>query len=400
MIEDWVSGVVSVLLGDGASWSTIIVEGEPVDAAGSEATTLVIGAMTSGVGHMFGAAGVQTPENNLDNLHSSREEDGTLEAVDPQDLLGCDPLALVDGFTHVEDNTGLLETRFDEEALFVIVFPEDVTRSVNLTLLSLFVEVTATNELLKLGQSDSFTRCTTLHEICKPKRLTQCISATVNTAKPLSRRSANYAPSLWSFEHIQSLSSKYTGKNCVARADSLKKIVKTMIHEVGNPSSALELVDDLQRLGMRKINPVLSEIIPDVAIRAIETQLSSPKEIMCHFCDLTPSGWRVIDHAISGKLRDKSVKESWELAEDVALYDNESWNYPRDLAKPIKAISLPQDVASTFDRHFVELENFAKPIKAISLPQDVTSTSDRHFVELENKVQCLLEAHITPKLSV
>nr|GEV62322.1 SGNH hydrolase-type esterase domain-containing protein [Tanacetum cinerariifolium] len=37
---------------------------------------------------MLGAAGVQIPENNLDNLHSSREEDGTSETVDPQDLLG------------------------------------------------------------------------------------------------------------------------------------------------------------------------------------------------------------------------------------------------------------------------------------------------------------------------
>nr|GFC31995.1 hypothetical protein [Tanacetum cinerariifolium] len=34
------------------------------------------------------AAGVQIPKNNLDNLHSSIEEDGTLETVDPQDLLG------------------------------------------------------------------------------------------------------------------------------------------------------------------------------------------------------------------------------------------------------------------------------------------------------------------------
>ncbi|GKB19127.1 hypothetical protein Tco_0853050, partial [Tanacetum coccineum] len=36
-------------------------------------------------GHMLGAAGVQIPEDNLDDLHSSREEDGTLETMDPQD---------------------------------------------------------------------------------------------------------------------------------------------------------------------------------------------------------------------------------------------------------------------------------------------------------------------------
>ncbi|GJU67121.1 hypothetical protein Tco_1253380 [Tanacetum coccineum] len=45
-----------------------------------------------------------------------------------------------------------------------------------------------------------------------------------------------------------------------------------------------------------------------------------------------------------GKLRDKNAKESWALLEDLSLYDNESWNDPRDFTKPLKAISLPQDV--------------------------------------------------------
>ncbi|GJX03084.1 hypothetical protein Tco_0189000 [Tanacetum coccineum] len=82
---------------------------------------------------MLGAAGVQIPEDNLDDLHSLRKEDGTSKIMDPQDLLGCDLLALVDGFTPVEDNIG----------------------SVNLTLLSLFFGITATNfpsVLLILGQ--------------------------------------------------------------------------------------------------------------------------------------------------------------------------------------------------------------------------------------------------------
>nr|GEZ45865.1 hypothetical protein [Tanacetum cinerariifolium] len=93
-------------------------------------------------GHVLGAAGVQIPENNLDNLQSSTKEDGTLETMDPQDLLGLggllsramgflrgtsvvvvilvkghafptivnvlpvgyDPLTLVDKFNPVEDN--------------------------------------------------------------------------------------------------------------------------------------------------------------------------------------------------------------------------------------------------------------------------------------------------------
>nr|WCC60118.1 terpene synthase [Pityopsis ruthii] len=64
------------------------------------------------------------------------------------------------------------------------------------------------------------------------------------------RRSANYDPTLWSFDHIQSLSSKYTGQDCVTKADSLKEEVRKMIHNVVNISSTLELVDDLQRLGI------------------------------------------------------------------------------------------------------------------------------------------------------
>ncbi|GKC66631.1 hypothetical protein Tco_1099229 [Tanacetum coccineum] len=37
---------------------------------------------------MLGAAGVQILENNLDNLHSAREEEGTSKTMDPQDELG------------------------------------------------------------------------------------------------------------------------------------------------------------------------------------------------------------------------------------------------------------------------------------------------------------------------
>ncbi|GJX67355.1 retrotransposon ORF1 [Tanacetum coccineum] len=52
---------------------------------------------------------------------------------------------------------------------------------------------------------------------------------------------------------------------------------------------------------------------------------------------------------------------------DLALCDNESWNNPRD---------------------------FAKPVKAIALPQDVPSRSDHRLIELEYQVQCLMESHL------
>ncbi|GJT84061.1 MAK10-like protein [Tanacetum coccineum] len=57
------------------------------------------------------------------------------------------------------------------------------------------------------------------------------------------------------------------------------------------------------------------------------------------------------------QLHDRNAKESWALLEDLALYDNESWNDPRDFAKPVKPISLLQDVPSTSDCRLIELEN-------------------------------------------
>ncbi|GJV79664.1 hypothetical protein Tco_1515534 [Tanacetum coccineum] len=94
--------------------------------------------------------------------------------------------------------------------------------------------------------------------------------------------------------------------------------------------------------------------------------------------DVPTTSWRIfirsidsrtIDQSIGGKLRDLNDEESCVLLEDLAPYDNESWNDPRD---------------------------FAKPVKAIALPQDVLSTSDRRLIELENQVQRLMEAHLAP----
>ncbi|GKE39809.1 MAK10-like protein [Tanacetum coccineum] len=92
-------------------------------------------------------------------------------------------------------------------------------------------------------------------------------------------------------------------------------------------------------------------------------------QVQIFYDHVNPVTRRTIDQSAGGKLRDRNAKESWALLEDLALYDNESWNDPRD---------------------------FAKPVKAIALPQDVPSTSDRRLIELENQVQRLMEAHLAP----
>ncbi|XP_076914313.1 (-)-beta-pinene synthase, chloroplastic-like [Bidens hawaiensis] len=68
------------------------------------------------------------------------------------------------------------------------------------------------------------------------------------------RRSGSYAPSLWSYDHIQSLTSKYTGEKHMPRLQTLKEAVRTIIYKDNekeeNPLKMLNLVDDLQRLGI------------------------------------------------------------------------------------------------------------------------------------------------------
>ncbi|KAL8245325.1 hypothetical protein R6Q59_011583 [Mikania micrantha] len=68
------------------------------------------------------------------------------------------------------------------------------------------------------------------------------------------RRSASYSPSLWSYDFIQSLSSTFTGEKYVVRSQTLKEVLRTMICKgnemVENPLGMLNLIDDLQRLGI------------------------------------------------------------------------------------------------------------------------------------------------------
>ncbi|GJW73913.1 hypothetical protein Tco_0133283 [Tanacetum coccineum] len=92
-------------------------------------------------------------------------------------------------------------------------------------------------------------------------------------------------------------------------------------------------------------------------------------QVQIFYDHVNPVTRRTIDQSASGKLRDLNPKESWAILEDLALYDNESWN---------------------------DLRDFAKPVKAITLPQDVPSTSDHRLIELENQVHRLMEAHLTP----
>ncbi|GJY97262.1 hypothetical protein Tco_0514172 [Tanacetum coccineum] len=75
----------------------------------------------------------------------------------------------------------------------------------------------------------------------------------------------------------------------------------------------------------------------------------------------------------------------------------------KDFLKLVDSIDLDgsittwEDLTTRFLTQFFpsnDPKDFAKLVKAITLPQDVPSTSDRRLIELENQVQHLMEAHL------
>ncbi|GJQ90902.1 zinc finger, CCHC-type containing protein [Tanacetum coccineum] len=64
-----------------------------------------------------------------------------------------------------------------------------------------------------------------------------------------------------------------------------------------------------------------------------------------------------IDRAAGKKIRNKNPDESWEIIENLALYDHEGWNDAKEFVKPIKAISIPQPTSKMPYRRLLELED-------------------------------------------
>ncbi|GKB66712.1 zinc finger, CCHC-type containing protein [Tanacetum coccineum] len=57
-----------------------------------------------------------------------------------------------------------------------------------------------------------------------------------------------------------------------------------------------------------------------------------------------------IDRTAGGKIRNKKPDESWEIIENLALYDHEGWNDAKEFVKPVKAISTPQHTSKMPDQ--------------------------------------------------
>ncbi|XVF58712.1 hypothetical protein PTKIN_Ptkin07bG0088100 [Pterospermum kingtungense] len=80
----------------------------------------------------------------------------------------------------------------------------------------------------------------------------QCQATTkISGQNDIVRRSANYHPTIWDYEFVQSLRSDYLqGESYKERQDKLIGEVRTMLANVVDPLEKLELIDTLQRLGV------------------------------------------------------------------------------------------------------------------------------------------------------
>ncbi|GKB14730.1 MAK10-like protein [Tanacetum coccineum] len=82
-----------------------------------------------------------------------------------------------------------------------------------------------------------------------------------------------------------------------------------------------------------------------------------------------------IDRAAGGKLRNKNTDESWEIIENLALYDHEGWDETKEFVKPVKAISTPHGVPKTPDRRLLELEDQINFLLKGSRPTPTSSSA-------------------------
>ncbi|GKE30185.1 MAK10-like protein [Tanacetum coccineum] len=102
-------------------------------------------------------------------------------------------------------------------------------------------------------------------------------------------------------------------------------------------------------------------------------------------------------------LRSDTIRTA-KLRKDILMFQqhhgeslSEAWTRFKDLLQkvPHHGIDIWLQVQIFYDHvNLNDPRDFAKPIKGISLPQDVPSTSDHRLIKLENQVQRLMEAYL------
>ncbi|KAI4324235.1 hypothetical protein L6164_023789 [Bauhinia variegata] len=124
------------------------------------------------------------------------------------------------------------------------------------------------SKIIQIGeaQSSSLFKAKCCNHVHRP---IQCKAFTVsNQANPC--RYADFGPSVWDYDFIQSLTSEFLDNELYAQQrNELKEEVRTMLCTMKNPLYQLELIDDLQRLGVayhfkNEINNILNHVYKNV----------------------------------------------------------------------------------------------------------------------------------------
>ncbi|KAI5604244.1 hypothetical protein BDE02_01G275300 [Populus trichocarpa] len=84
---------------------------------------------------------------------------------------------------------------------------------------------------------------------CFPSQV-RCMVATETCDQSIARRSGNYPTPFWDHKFLQSLTSEYVGEPYTGQANKLKETVRDMLEKPLDAVYQLELIDNLQRLGV------------------------------------------------------------------------------------------------------------------------------------------------------
>ncbi|GKC20497.1 hypothetical protein Tco_1022647 [Tanacetum coccineum] len=145
----------------------------------------------------------------------------------------------------------------------------------------------------------------------------------------------------------------------------------------------LKLVDSLDLDSENRERTRIMDSFQGFTPKSLSSWHRSLLQVQIFYDHVNPTIRRTIDQSVGGKLYDKNAKESWALLEELALYENESWKDPRDFARPVKAISLPQDVPRPPDPEISQNAGGEEDDRDVMFIEIIKKYDDSHEEELE-----------------
>ncbi|KAK6919441.1 Terpene synthase, metal-binding domain [Dillenia turbinata] len=162
----------------------------------------------------------------------------------------------------------------------------------------------------------------------------QCRNSVQNIDTTTIRRSASYVPSFWDYNFVKSLNSDYTEEKYAEKYEKMKEEVRCLIGASMEPLERLELIDAVQRLGLRH----QFEIEIKNAVQNVVNQTSDQDALFHH--DL---------HSTSLRFRILRQHGYHVLQEIYDRFKEESGQFKADLCNDVKASLFGLEDENTID---------------------------------------------------